>query len=33
MRAAGNWRVIFRFEDGDAYDVELVALAGGSKWQ
>ena len=21
---SGNWRVIFRFEDGDAYDVDLV---------
>lgn len=20
----GNWRVIFRFEDGDAFDVDLV---------
>ena len=20
----GNWRIIFRFEDGDAYDVEVV---------
>ena len=20
----GNWRLIFRFEDGDAYDVDLV---------
>ncbi len=21
---SGNWRVIFRFEDGDIYDVDLV---------
>ena len=21
---SGNWRVVFRFDDGDAYDVELV---------
>ena len=21
---SGNWRVTFRFEDGDAYDVDLV---------
>ena len=21
---SGNWRVIFRFEDGDVYDVDLV---------
>ena len=21
---SGNWRLIFRFEDGDAYDVDLV---------
>ena len=21
---SGNWRIIFRFEDGDAYDVDLV---------
>ena len=21
---SGNWRVIFRFEDGDAYDVDLI---------
>ena len=21
---SGNWRVIFRFEDGDAFDVDLV---------
>jgi toxin HigB-1 len=20
----GNWRILFRFEDGDAYDVDLV---------
>ncbi len=22
---SGNWRIIFRFEEGDAYDVDLVA--------
>ena len=21
---SGNWRIIFRFEDGDVYDVDLV---------
>ena len=21
---SGNWRVTFRFEDGDAYDVDLI---------
>ena len=21
---SGNWRVVFRFEDGDAFDVDLV---------
>ena len=21
---SGNWRLVFRFEDGDAYDVDLV---------
>ncbi|MCY3729291.1 MAG: type II toxin-antitoxin system RelE/ParE family toxin [Nitrospira sp.] len=21
---SGNWRIIFRFEEGDAYDVDLV---------
>ena len=21
---SGNWRIVFRFEDGDAYDVDLV---------
>ncbi len=21
---SGNWRIIFRFDDGDAYDVDLV---------
>ena len=21
---SGNWRIVFRFEDGDVYDVELV---------
>ena len=24
VRVSGNWRIIFRFESGDAYDVELV---------
>jgi proteic killer suppression protein len=24
VSVSGNWRVIFRFEDGDAYDVDLV---------
>ena len=24
VRVSGNWRIIFRFEDGDAYDVDLV---------
>ena len=24
VRVSGNWRVIFRFEDGDAYDVDYV---------
>lgn len=24
IRATGQWRVCFRWEDGDAYDVELV---------
>jgi len=24
VRASGNWRVIFRFEDGDVFDVDLV---------
>jgi proteic killer suppression protein len=24
VRVSGNWRVIFRFEDGDAFDVDLV---------
>jgi hypothetical protein len=21
---SGNWRIVFRFEDGDAFDVDLV---------
>jgi proteic killer suppression protein len=21
---SGNWRMVFRFEDGDAFDVDLV---------
>ena len=24
ISVSGNWRLIFRFEDGDAYDVDLV---------
>jgi len=24
MKVTGNWRVIFRFEDGDAIDVDLI---------
>ena len=24
VTVSGNWRVIFRFEDGDTYDVDLV---------
>lgn len=24
MTVSGNWRVVFRFEDGDAHDVDLV---------
>ena len=24
IRISGNWRMVFRFEDGDAYDVDLV---------
>ncbi len=24
ITVSGNWRVIFRFEDGNAYDVDLV---------
>jgi toxin HigB-1 len=24
VRVSGNWRVIFRFEDGGAFDVDLV---------
>lgn len=24
VRVSGNWRIIFRFEGGDAYDVDLV---------
>ena len=24
VRVSGNWRVIFRFEDGDAYDVDYL---------
>ena len=24
VKISGNWRIIFRFEDGDAYEVGLV---------
>ena len=24
VRVSGNWRIVFRFEAGDAYDVDLV---------
>jgi proteic killer suppression protein len=24
VSVSGNWRVIFRFEDGDAFDVDLI---------
>ncbi len=24
IRVSGNWRIIFRFDDGDVYDVDLV---------
>jgi len=24
VTVSGNWRIIFRFEDGDAYDVDLI---------
>ena len=24
VKVSGNWRVIFKFEEGDAYDVDLV---------
>jgi proteic killer suppression protein len=24
MTVRANWRIIFRFDDGDAYDVELI---------
>ena len=24
MKVSGNWRIIFRFQDGKAYDVDLV---------
>lgn len=24
VRVSGNWRIVFRFENGDAYDVELT---------
>ncbi|MDP6705538.1 MAG: type II toxin-antitoxin system RelE/ParE family toxin [Alphaproteobacteria bacterium] len=24
VRVSGNWRIVFRFADGDAFDVDLV---------
>ncbi len=24
ISVSGNWRIVFRFEDGDVYDVDLV---------
>ncbi|BAZ11158.1 hypothetical protein NIES4071_29840 [Calothrix sp. NIES-4071] len=24
IKISGNWRIIFRFEDGEAYDIDLV---------
>ncbi len=24
VTVSGNWRIVFRFEDGDAYDVDLL---------
>ena len=24
LSVSGNWRIVFRFEDGDAFDVDLV---------
>ena len=24
VRVSANWRIIFRFEDGDAFDVDLI---------
>jgi proteic killer suppression protein len=24
VRVSGNWRIIFRFQDGDVFDVNLV---------
>lgn len=24
IKMSGNWRIIFRFEDGDAFDVDLL---------
>ncbi len=24
IAVSGNWRIVFRFDDGDAYDVDLV---------
>ena len=25
LKVSGNWRIIFRFRDGDAFDVNLIA--------
>ena len=24
IRISGNWRIVFRFEDGDVFDIDLV---------
>lgn len=24
LKVSGNWRIIFRFKDGDAFDVNLI---------
>jgi proteic killer suppression protein len=24
VRVTGNWRIVFRFEDGEAFDVDLI---------
>lgn len=24
VRVSGNWRIVFQFQDGDAYDVDYV---------
>ena len=31
VRVSGNWRVIFRFEDGHAWDVDLVDYQEGEE--